>query len=153
MWKVVRLSKRGKVRNRNIWLEECENVFPDDEEAFDRSKLKQVTVAWSTSSVLKGRYDTRFALTEVQTVSSGQRCPLFSKSPQLREKEDLSMWVKYRGTHYLALIFPDRLSKVQWVCSLVLGVMLLTHRRPDPAHWEPIIRELESCYPSEEVSA
>lgn len=141
---VLKLNSRARPQQRQVWIESFSDFLLQSSTSatFSTRLLRRVTVLWNTTSRLKRRYETSFELGDVQTISTGQSGPLFSKNRTIRDKADRSMWVIYRKTQCLSVVFGDRETMMRWGCALILAVLLINNPRERKEKWGPVVRAM-----------
>lgn len=141
---VLKLNSRSRPQQRQLWIESFSDFLlqSSSPDALSTRLLRRITVLWTTTSRLKRRYETSFELGDVQTVSTGQSGPLFSKNHTIRDKSDRSLWIIYRKTQCLSVIFADRETMLRWGCPLILAVLLINNPREKREKWDPVVRAM-----------
>lgn len=141
---VLKLNSRSRPQQRQLWIESFSDFLLQSSSpaALSTRLLRRITVLWTTTSRLKRRYETSFELGDVQTISTGQSGPLFGKNHTISDKSDRSLWIIYRKTQCLSVIFGDRETMVRWGCVLILAVLLINNPRERREKWGPVVQAM-----------
>ena len=141
---VLKLNSRARPQQRQVWIESFSDflLHSSSPATLSTRLLRRITVLWTTTSRLKRRFETSFELGDVQTISTGQSGPLFSKNHTIKDKAERSLWVIYRKTQCLSVIFGDRETMLRWGCALILAVLLINNPREKKERWGPVVRAM-----------
>lgn len=135
---ITKLDRKSRVKTRDIWLEDLQPFLSSDtaNSGLWGQLLGAVTVAWSTTSRLKRKKTLRFQLNEMTELGLGQSSPGFARNAALQDRNNLSLWVKYRQSAYFEVIFTDRTTLVLWGSALQLAHVAINVPNPPSSAWQ-----------------